>query len=143
MKKWLSILLIGMICCLRITASAQDNTAPPPQKGDGHILEALKVAYITKKLDFSTEEAQRFWPVYNRYMDEIRSARKEYQVTKNELKLEEDILNVRKRYTVEFNKAVSPEKVNLFYRSEKEFGNYVQREWQERRQERIQQRRRF
>ncbi|MBS1917726.1 MAG: hypothetical protein JST87_15755 [Bacteroidetes bacterium] len=142
MKKWLSILLIGMICGLGITVSAQEN-AVPPQKGDGHILEALKIAYITKKLDLSTEEAQRFWPIYNHYMDEIRLARREYQATKNELKLEEDVLNIRKRYTVEFNKAVSPEKVNLFYRSEKEFGNYVQREWQERRQERIQQRRRF
>ena len=34
-------------------------------------IEAIKVAFITKKLDLTTEEAQKFWPVYNNYQKEL------------------------------------------------------------------------
>ena len=132
------LFIAGIICSLALTGLAQDNAG---QKPDGGRLEALKIAYITKKLDLTTEEAQRFWPVYNRYMEEIRGARQSYQVDKDEIKLEENVLNIRKKYSVDFNKALSPAKVNLFFRSEKEFGGFVQKEWQQRRQERMQQRR--
>ncbi len=137
MKRLLSI--VGIVCLLVLPGLAQDNTGM--QKPDGSRLEALKIAYITKRLDLSTEEAQRFWPVYNQYMIEIRGARQAYQVDKDEIKLEESILNIRKKYRPDFEKTLSPPKVNLFFRSEKEFGNLVQKEWQERRQQRMQQRR--
>jgi hypothetical protein len=132
------LFIAGIICSLALPGFTQENAG---QKPDGSRLEALKIAYITKKLDLTTEEAQRFWPVYNRYMEEIRGARQGYQVDKDEIRLEENVLNIRKKYSVDFNKALSPAKVNLFFRSEKEFGGFVQKEWQQRRQERMQQRR--
>ncbi len=104
---------------------------------DGERLQALKIAYLTKKLDLSPEEAQRFWPIYNQYTTDIRTIRQE-QKQKNgtEIEVEEKILNVRKKYSSELTKALSPDKVNTFFRSEKEFGNIIQRELQERRMER-------
>lgn len=30
-------------------------------------MQKLKIAYITKHLDLTVEEAEKFWPVYNRY----------------------------------------------------------------------------
>lgn len=108
---------------------------------DGNRLEALKIAYLTKKLDLSTEEAQRFWPIYNQYSEELRQTRlAAIRDRSPEISLEENILNIRKKYNTEFNKALSPEKVNTFFRSEKEFGNFVQKEI-ERRQLKMQQRR--
>jgi len=100
-----------------------------------------EVAYLTKKLDLSPEEAQRFWPIYNKYDEEIHTAR--FNAVKDrtpEIELEEKILNIRKKYSVDFGKALSPEKVNTFFRAEKEFGNFVQKEI-ERRQLKTQQRR--
>lgn len=122
MKKCLLILLLAAGSLLN--AKAQD----------GEKLQALKIAWLTKKLDLSPEEAQRFWPVYNKYTEEIRSIRQE-QKQKNtaELDVEDKILNVRKKYNGEFAKALSPEKVNTFFRSEKDFGAMIQRELQERR----------
>ena len=32
-------------------------------------IEIEKIAYITKALDLSSEEAQVFWPLYNKYSD--------------------------------------------------------------------------
>jgi len=128
MKHFLIILFLGL--GLSLNGIAQDGD----QKPDGSKLEALKIAYLTKKLDLTTEEAQRFWPVYNKYTEEIRGVRKEQkQSNLSELDAEDKILTIRKRYNSEFSRALTPEKANNFFRSEKEFGNFIQRELQQRR----------
>ena len=127
MKKHLLILLLAL--GFLFNAHAQD----------GERLQALKIAYLTKKLDLSPEEAQRFWPIYNKYTDEIRTIRqtqKQSNGADTELGIEEKILAVRKKYNGEFTKALSAEKVNTFFRSEKDFGQIIQRELQERRMNR-------
>ncbi|PWT70277.1 MAG: hypothetical protein C5B59_20955 [Bacteroidetes bacterium] len=101
-------------------------------------LGTLKIAFISKKLNLTPEEAQRFWPIYNQYIEELRQAR--VKGGRTEIEVEEDILNVRKKYSNEFTKAISPDKVNAFFRSEKEFNIFVQKEI-ERRQLKMQQRR--
>lgn len=127
MKKYLLyvILALGVV----INGRAQEADAK-----DGGKLEALKIAFLTKKLDLSTEEAQRFWPIYNNYTKEIRLIRVE-QKLKNlpEIEVEDRILTVRKKYNTEFSKAINSEKVNTFFKSEKDFRNTIQKELQERR----------
>jgi len=130
MKKLL--ILTALLCALSATAPAQDGD----NKGGGRI-EALKIAYLTKKLDLSPSEAEKFWPIYNKYIAEIKSNRANLRQNKvSELEAEDRTLAIRKRYSAEFEKAISPDKVNSFFRSEKEFGQFVQKELQERRQQR-------
>ena len=131
MKQFLLIAFLGL--GLSLNGFSQDGG--DQEKGGGQRLEALKIAYLTKKLDLTTEEAQRFWPVYNKYTDEIHGIRRE-QKDKNltELEAEDKILNVRKKYNNEFSKALAPQKADNFFRSEKEFGSYIQKELQLRRQ---------
>lgn len=112
------------------------------QQRDGERLEALKVAYLTKKLSLTSEEAQKFWPVYNEYMDELKKVRADSRGG-DELKREEKLLEVRKKYQTSFSKALSPERANQFFKAEKEFYSYVQKELQERRQQRQDNRARF
>ena len=101
---------------------------------DGGKLQAYKIAYLTNKLSLTPQEAQRFWPVYNQYENELREVRKESrQGGKDELEREEKVLNIRKKYNSEFAKIISPEKVNTLFRSEKEFTALVQKEMMERR----------
>ncbi len=57
MKKLLTILLLS----LSILASAQDMEKRVER------IKALRVAFISDKLDLTTEEAQKFWPVFNQY----------------------------------------------------------------------------
>ena len=109
---------------------------------DGERLEALKVAYLTKKLNLNTEEAQKFWPVYNEYMADLKKVRQENRGG-DELKREEKLLEVRKKYQASFSKALSPDRANQFFKAEKEFYGYVQKELQERRQQRQDNRARF
>src|ERR1700712_868052 len=100
---------------------------------NGNRLEALKIAYITKRLNLSPEEAQKFWPIYNQYAEELKLARQDaIRNNKSEIELDESLLNIRKKYNVQFGQALSPKKIDTFFKSEKEFGAFVQKEMERR-----------
>lgn len=125
------ILLILIYAAIALPGMAQDS-----QKEAGR-LQAYKIAFLTRKLNLTPDEAQKFWPIYNKYEDELRNARMENRQNKaSEIATEEKILNIRKKYNGEFTKALSTDKVNTLFRSEKEFGNIVQKEFLERRNQR-------
>lgn len=127
MKK---ILLVWMVWAMGITLSAAQEPGPT---GPGHSIEAIKIAYMTKQLGLSAEEAQRFWPVYNKYMDEVKRARRENR--SDELAFEEKVLNVRKQYRGEFGKVFNDEaRANKVFQCDKNFGMMMREEWQKRRQ---------
>lgn len=131
MKKIYPILLSFLM--LAGGAMAQDD-----QPRDLGRLEAYKIAYLTKKLNLTPEEAQRFWPIYNKYQQEIKSTRTNLRSNRpDEIEMEEKMLNIRKKYNTEFSKALNPDKVNTLFRSEKEFGRMVQKELMERQQQRM------
>jgi hypothetical protein len=139
MKKIL--ILLVMLLNVAVFAVAQDDDADN-KKQDGGRIEALKIAYLTKKLNLSTEEAQKFWPIYNQYIAEVRKTRQEARANNTkEIDVEEKLLNIRKRYDGEFSKALTKEKVNTFFRAEKEFGTVLQKELLERRQNQLNRRR--
>ncbi|GAO45098.1 hypothetical protein [Flavihumibacter petaseus] len=108
-------------------------TAQQPRPGER--VEALKIAYLTKKLNLTTDEAQRFWPVYNAYMAELKKVRIEGR-SMDELEKDEKVLAVRKKYYNDFSKALNPEKANQFFRYEKEFYGFVAKELQDRKDNR-------
>jgi hypothetical protein len=120
------ILLILLSAGIAASSTAQD------EQNAGR-LQAYKIAFLTKKLNLSPEEAQRFWPIYNKYETELRAARIEGRRNNKEIETEEKILNIRKKYNDEFTKALSSEKVNTLFKSEREFGNIIQKEVLERR----------
>jgi Skp family chaperone for outer membrane proteins len=126
------VILYGIIFTLCFSASAQNS---------GDDIQVIKMGYITRQLNLTPEEAQRFWPIYNQYTEEIRKIRIDAIGNREPIVVtEEKIVNARKKYSNEFSRALPPNKVNLFFRSEIQFGNFVQRE-KERRQLRMQQRR--
>ena len=126
------LLTISFLICTLSLFSQQGNLT---QESDGSRIEALKIAYITKKLNLSPDEAQRFWPIYNNYANEMRDVRREQRKNNgSEIETEEKYLRIRKKYNTEFSRALNPDKVNTFFRSEKNFGNFVQKELSERRQ---------
>lgn len=129
MKFYLAILL--SIFSFGVFAQ-QENS----REGAGR-LQAYKIAFITNKLELSPKEAQQFWPLYNKYEDEMREARRQgLKDNKNEIEREEKLLSIRKKYQNLFTGAISTEKINLLYKSEKEFNALVQKELMERRERR-------
>lgn len=43
----------------------------------GEKIHAYKTAYITKAMDLSPAEAEKFWPIYNQYEDRFNKLRKQ------------------------------------------------------------------
>ena len=122
------IFFLGMMFCLLTSALSQERN---PR--DGGRLEAYKIAYLTNKLKLSSEEAQKFWPIYNKYINEIRQTKIQNRQI-DEIDLEEKIVNIRKRYKNEFTHALPGERVNQFFKVDKEFNTSVMKELQERRE---------
>src|SRR5215203_4019612 len=99
---------------LSFFAMAQDeNTAQKKQD-----LEALKVAFISRELELSPEEAQKFWPIYNEYANELRTTVSDDQ---DVLDRDEKVLNLRKRYRDQFTKVIGEQRMNKLYNAEGKF----------------------
>jgi len=101
------------------------SSAQPPK------IQAIFVAYATKELNLTPDEAQKFWPVYNEYFGELKKARAENK--SDELVFEEKALNIRKKYKAEFKKVLNDEaRVNKVYTLEKSFREMLRKEVQNR-----------
>lgn len=122
MKRYL--FLIVVIFCFQTAAISQDGSKLTK-------LESYKIAFITRKLNLSSEEAQKFWPIYNKYVAELAATRKQ-KGEMDEIDFEEKQVGVRKKYRAEFAKVLNEEKANQYFTAEKEFNNTLRKELQER-----------
>ena len=104
---------------------------PRPSKEN---VEALKVAFITKHLNLNAEEAQKFWPAYNAYFEDLKKVRKDNK--EDVLAFEEAALNIKKKYKNDFKKALgSDERVNKAMGADRAFMSMIKDELQHRRGE--------
>ena len=124
---------------------------PGAQAGQGmERLEATKIAFISQKMDLSPKEAEKFWPIYNQYEKENRELlkqRREMAQSKldmspenrlnEQFEFEEKMLEIRKKYTKEFGKAVPTEKVLRLFEAERDFRKELLQRLQERKKQEL------
>ena len=114
---------------------------PPPPDGPGNEkIEALKIGFITKRLNLTPEESQKFWPVYNQYEAEKKQIRQTSIGTVKDLKEDGDFTNAEaeqaiakyiefkakdldltKKYVTEFRKILPATKVAKLVTAEEHF----------------------
>ncbi len=118
---------------------------------DGDKIKALKIAFITERIDLSSKEAQAFWPLYNRY-EEKREAmrqkdrtlirgkiRKVEDLSEQEaLKLLDEYINFEEEeerldtdFYKEVAKVISAKKALLLLRSEEDFKRQLIKEYRQ------------
>ena len=114
MKKYLLILtlLLGSFSL----AFAQENQAGDDQAKQDRI-KALYVAYVSKQLDFTPEEAQKFWPVHTQFENELKAVRPAL----SELDKEQARLDIKKKYQDNFNKIIGANRCERFFKLDGEF----------------------
>jgi hypothetical protein len=122
MKKILFALLFSMI---GLFAFAQR----------GEQVEGIKIAFLASKLNLDTKIAERFWPVYNQYDDEMRALIREKKNAKHDenasvediLETEQKALDLKKKYSSQFLKIISNEQLSNLFQAEKEFRKMILR----------------
>lgn len=138
-------LIFGLILLLSQVFTF-DVSYAQTQKPKAREIEAIKIGYITRSLDLTPEESQKFWPVYNQYQKDLtllnqqkRQAR--IQNANNPDKLIDDdftfdtkMLEMRKKYRVKFNQVISDEKVKRLYVAERDFREELIKQLRQRRE---------
>jgi Spy/CpxP family protein refolding chaperone len=103
-------------------------------------IEAAKVGFITQELNLTTEEAQKFWPIYNKYKEERHNLMGDRHKEDEDRKKIDDmsdseieamlndrmdkkakILELDKKYLAEFKKVLPIKKVAKLYKAEHKF----------------------
>ena len=134
---------LALILFIMVQHSFAQPGGPPPPVSDEkrEEIEAMKVGFLTRKLELTSEEAKIFWPVYNQYqgeLDKLRdSRRKERMAAKNEMEgmsdkeiekivdgeitFRQSELDVMKKYNSQFKSVLPMKKVAKLYRAEEDF----------------------
>ncbi|MBC7125062.1 hypothetical protein [Tenuifilum osseticum] len=144
MRQLFRILIVFIFIALGAKAFSQTDDTEKA-------LKAEKVAFLTKKLDLTQDEAKKFWPLYDEYW------KKKNKILNDRRKLADDFIqninNITDKEAVdyanryvesqkresdliaEYNKLLlqilPPKKVMLLYQSNYEFKNYLLQKVQE------------
>lgn len=115
--------LVTLMTCLILsagTAIAQEQKPDPKQEEK---IQALEIAFISRKLELSTDEAQKFWPVYNEYKKEMRQVvvTNRNNPGRDVVETEQKMVDVRKKYKDRFSGIIGQNRMNKFFQAEHEF----------------------
>jgi hypothetical protein len=125
-------LILGLILTLAQALTLETSYAQI-QKPHAKEIEAIKIGYITRRLDLTPEESQKFWPAYNQFQKDlsflnqqkkqtrIQNANNAEQLIDDDFSFDTKILELRKKYRIKFNQVISDEKVKRLYIAEREF----------------------
>ncbi|WP_448697282.1 hypothetical protein ACFGVR_11860 [Mucilaginibacter sp. AW1-3] len=100
-------------------------------------------AYITRQLDLTPAQNEKFWPVFNQYQDELFAAQAERRLNNlnpsanstDKFAIDRKILDIRSHYNTEFLKILPPDKVNMIYKSEEQFRDEMLKQYRDRKEE--------
>jgi len=126
------MLILGLASQAQSIKSDRDGRAAEIKK-----IQAMEMAFITKELNLSPDEAQKFWPVFNQYRNELKGMAAERKVG-DHLEKQQKMLDIRKKYREDFTKVMSHERANKVFGAEEEFKSLVRREFQKRQAEKNQ-----
>ena len=118
-------------------------------------VKALKVAYITEQLELTTDEAQKFWPIYNAFDENQSELRHEKmraildrfkpgnveklseEDASNSLiqmeKIEEDLFNLKKKFIKDLQGVISAKKIIKLKKAEEDFNRELLKQMREKR----------
>lgn len=118
-----------------------------PINHPGRRVDMAKEEFISRQLQLSPDEADRFWPVYRQYQEELFEVKRLQRLNNSssvsngndqvnkEIYYDQKQWEIKKRYNAEFLRILSPQKVSLLYKSERMFKDELIRQMGERGQD--------
>lgn len=133
-----NLTIIALLFTLPFLALAQ---RPDDKKREE--IESYKIAYLTQKLELSSDEAKVFWPIYNDYQKEQAELRKErgqkmisfrkmpeidemsdsevQALILNDFNLKQRELNLEKKYYAKLKSSLPIKVIGKYYRAQETF----------------------
>lgn len=121
--------------CIAIIGIAQ-NSGQNNRDAYKDKMAAVKVGYLTEKLDLTEDEASKFWPVYNQEREEIKALKPEKkekleseemsdeQLEKHifeKFEIEQKKLNIQQAYVQKYIAILGVRKTAELYKAEQDF----------------------
>jgi hypothetical protein len=143
MKKILILFLFSFTTSL-LVAQEDDIVTDPAAREK---IKAARAAYITERLELTTDEAEKFWPIYREYTEKRIDLFQQYRrAKKNEsddtkllemgLDIKQKELDLEKEYSQQFVKIISAQKLVALRQAELDFKRLVLRQIKQRQSQR-------
>lgn len=126
-----ALVLVLSFLSMPFNGYAQDNSDNQDK------IKSMQAVFFTEQLQLTVEEAQKFWPLYSDYRDEIKkinqqmrsletdgSLSPEQRISKKN-QLEEQKLNTSKKYQEQFKKVLPVAKVAQIDKVERDFKMWI------------------
>ena len=143
--KHLINILFCLVLSLPVVAQDDEPQAPQDPKAKARI-DAARAAYITDRLGLTTEEAEKFWPIYKEFAGRRQEVRQQFFSAKREgksdqelvdlgLKVKQQELDLEKEYSGRMMNVISAQKLMNLRTAEREFTRLILQQIQQRQQQ--------
>ena len=144
MMKKIWLLLITMSSISAFGQRPMDN----PRNPESHEkIRAAHAAYITERIELTSSESEKFWPVYREYNEKKRELRQQLREVNQaeadykkildlELRLKQEEIKNKKEYTGKLQQIIPAEKLVKLRQAEMDFRRLILRRVQERQRHR-------
>jgi hypothetical protein len=114
-------------------------------------VQAQRVAFITERLGLTPQESEKFWSLENEFEQAQESVRQKHKAERDpesmsdaeadrfiqsRFQMEEELLQLKKDYYQRFKAVISPRKIALYQKADREFKRYILEEIRKRRLQR-------
>ncbi|MCB0397959.1 MAG: hypothetical protein KDD36_15015 [Flavobacteriales bacterium] len=148
---WLTLITSLLFFLPLISMAQQEEEGLSPEEKEAQRferIEAKKIGFLTSRLELTPEEAQKFWPIYNQYEAEMKAIyekrisahnqpkdnfdsmtdKEVEKLVDDEIALNQEMLDVKKKYHSQFKSILPIKKVAKLYHSEDMFKRMLLRE---------------
>lgn len=143
MKKKLLFIVVFSVCILSSVAQNKNRNR----------IKMLKVSFISNAIELTSNEAEKFWPIYNQYDSKIKklksqlerdnfnnsegidamSDKKAEELIHRNLNTENEIVTSRKQLVEELTSVISAKKILKLQKAERDFNRRMLQEFGKRR----------
>ena len=149
--KFMTVIICLLTSSVNLQAQEQKSHEHSKRGERRAKIEAQKVVFLTSRMELTTEEAQKFWPIYNEFKEKRKAIRESYkkglkgkkleELTESEMKkiVDDEVeMNIQMaQLDKEFNEAIKKvlpiKKVFLLHKAEREFKKEIMKKMRENR----------
>ena len=115
-------------------------------------IQSARIGLITQRLNLTPEQAQKFWPVYNEYIQKKHELRQEIVASRQDvdrknlsdeesrkvmdrsMDIKQKMLDLEKEYSIRLQQVITPQQILELYKAEEDFRRMILQRLQERRE---------